>query len=93
MDADYLIAVASNSWLKWFCCPNCGNDFTISLDGHCVVCNEPLVLVKSHLAECSRLKGCHAELNSLIPWQAGSSFYYYSQWNRSTEPEIDVENS
>jgi len=45
MDEEFVLTLASQSWLKWFCCPHCGSDCTISRTGRCTECNEHLVLV------------------------------------------------
>ena len=47
MDAEFILALASQSWLKWFRCPHCYRDYTISKDGCCTECDEHLVLVRS----------------------------------------------
>ena len=92
MDAEFVLTLASQSWLKWFSCPHCDSDCTISKTGRCTECNEHLVFVRSEAVGCNILNGFSGKLNSLIPWQPGSSFYYHTQWNRFDSPIIDEVN-
>jgi hypothetical protein len=87
MDAEFVLNLASSSWLKWFCCPHCGSDYTISKNGRCTACDEHLVIVRSQEAGSDILN------DFLIPWQTGSSFYYHLQWNQLVRPIIEVNNS
>ena len=94
MDAEFFLTLASQSWLKWLSCPHCDSDCTISKTGRCTECNEHLVSVRSEVVGCNIINGFSGKLNSLIPWQTGSSFYYHVQWNQlTTSPIIDVHNS
>jgi len=93
MDAEFVLTLASQSWLKWFCCPHCGSDCPTSRDGRCAECNEELVLVRNKAVGSGVLDGFSGKLNSLIPMQAGSSYYYYNQWNRLINPIVEVDNS
>jgi hypothetical protein len=93
MDAEFVLTLASSSWLKWFCCPNCGSDYTISKNGRCNACDEHLVLVRNQGVRGDILDGFSGNLNFLIPWQTGSSFYYHLQWNQLVSPTIEVNNS
>ena len=94
MDEEFILTLASESWLKWFSCPHCGSDYTISKNGRCTECDEPLVLVRSRPVGCNNIRsGCPGNLNFLIPWQPGSSFYYHIQWNQLAVPMKEVLNS
>ena len=93
MDAEFVLTLASQSWLKWFCCPHCGSDHYTSRDGRCTECNEQLVLVRNQAVGCDILDGLTGERNFLIPWQTGSSFYYHNQWNPLVSPITEVVNS
>jgi len=93
MDEDFVLTLASSSWLKWFCWLNCGSDYTISKNGLCAVCNGHLVLVRSQSVGSDIVDGFSGNLNFLIPWQTGSSSYYHLQWNQSVIPTIAVDNS
>ena len=93
MDAEFLLTLASESWLKWFCCPHCGNDYTISKNGLCNECNEQLVLVKNSTAKSNIINGFSCKLNSIIPGQIGLSHYYHAQWNQLSIPVIELDHS
>ena len=93
MDEAFVLTLASQSWLKWFSCPQCGSDYTISKNGRCTECNEHLVLVRSQTIRCHIFDGCPGNLNFLIPLITGSSFYYYAQWNQLPNPSIEIHNS
>ena len=93
MDAEFVLTLASQSWLKWFSCSHCGSDYTISKNGRCTDCDEHLLLVRSRAVGCDILNGCPVNLNFLIPWQSGSSFYYHTQWNQLAVPIKDILNS
>ena len=93
MDAEFVLTLASQSWLKWFCCPHCGSDHSTSRDGRCTECNEQLVLVRNQAVGCDILNGLSGELKFLISWQTGSSFYYHNQWNPLASPITEVVNS
>ena len=93
MDAEFVLTLASQSWLKWFSCPHCGSDHPTSRNGRCTECDEQLVLVKNQAVGNDDLNGFSGKLNSLIPLQTGSSFYYHNQWNRLVNPIIERDNS
>ena len=93
MDAEFVLTLASQSWLKWFTCSLCGSEYLTSRNGRCTQCNEHLVLVRSQAVDSDVLDGLSGNLNSLIPLQTGSSFYYHVQWNRLIIPITDVVNS
>jgi uncharacterized protein with PIN domain len=93
MDGEFVLTLASQSWLKWFCCPHCGSNYTMSKTGRCTECNQLLVLVRSQAVGCDILDGISSKLSFLIPSQTGSSFYYHNQWNRLVSPMIEVDNS
>ena len=87
-----VLTLASQSWLKWFCCPHCGSDYTITKTGRCTECNDQLVIVRSQAVRCDILNGYSGKLNSLIPWQPGSSSYYHNQWNQLVNPILERDN-
>ena len=93
MDEAFVLTLASQSWLKWFSCPQCGSDYTISKNGRCTECDEPLVLVRSKPVACNIRSCCPGNLNFLIPWQPGPSFYYHNQWNQLPIPIKETHNS
>ena len=93
MNAEFVLTLASQSWLKWFSCPHCGSDHPTSRNGRCTECDEQLVLVKNQAVGNDVLNGLSGKLNSLIPLQTGSSFYYHNQWNRLANPITEVVNS
>jgi uncharacterized protein with PIN domain len=93
MDAEFVLTLASQSWLKWFSCPHCGSDHPTSRNGRCTECNEHMTLVRNEVIESDVLNDFSGKLNSLIPWQPGSSFYYHNQWNRLVNPIIEIDNS
>ena len=93
MDAELVLTLASSSWLKWFCCPKSGCDYTISKNGRCIACDEHLVIARSQWVGSNILDGFSGDLNFLVPWQTGSSLYYHLQWNQSVRPTIEVNNS
>jgi uncharacterized protein with PIN domain len=92
MDAEFVLTLASQSWLKWFSCPHCGSDCPTSKNGRCAQCDEPLVLVGSPAVDGDALDGISSKLNSLIPLRTGSSYYYHNQWNRLVNPIIERDN-
>ena len=93
MDAEFILTLASQSWLKWFRCSHCCRDYTISKDGCCTECDEPLMLVRCRPIKCDFFSVNPGNLNFLIPWQSGSSSYYYTQWNQLVVPMKEVLNS
>jgi hypothetical protein len=93
MDAEFVLTLASQSWLKWFSCPHCGSDYPTSKNGRCTQCDEHLVLVRSQEVRSDVLIGFSSKLDSLIPLRTGSSFYYHNQWNRLVNQIIEIEIS
>jgi uncharacterized protein with PIN domain len=86
MDAEFVLTLASQSWLKWFSCPHCGSDCPTSRNGRCTQCDAQLVLVRNQTVESDVLNGFSRKLDSLIPLRTGSSNYYHDQWNRLVNP-------
>ena len=93
MDEEFVLTLASQSWLKWFSCSHCGSDYTISKNGRCTDCDEPLLLVRSRPVKCNFFSVNPSNLNFLIPWQSGSYSYYYTQWNQLAVPLKEILNS
>ena len=96
MDEEFVLTLvltlASQSWLKWFCCPHCGSDYPTSRNGRCTQCDEQLVLAKNQAVGSDVIDGFSRRLNSLIPLQTGSSFYYHNQWNQLVNPILERDN-
>ena len=93
MDAEFVLTLASQSWLKWFYCPNCGSGYPTSINGRCAQCNEKLVLAGGQAVRNDILNDFPDCLISLIPWLIGSSTYYHTQWNKLASPIIEIDNS
>ena len=96
MNAEFIMILKSHKWLKWFCCPHCGSSFAISENGRCNACDEYLVLIKDRTFKFeSDIANdiMENDSNSLMPWELGSSFYYYSQWIQWDAPGIDIDIS
>jgi uncharacterized protein with PIN domain len=93
MDSRFILALKAHSWLKWFCCPHCGSNSTISKNGRCTICDEQLVLVREEVIK-NEIIDDIAENNSnfLMPWEPGPSFYYHVQWIQwaGTGIEVDI---
>jgi hypothetical protein len=93
MDAEFVLTLASQSWLKWFSCPHCDSYFTTSRDGRCTQCGEQLELVRSQAVGCNNINFSSYKLSSYIPWQKGSScYYYFDQWNELVNPIKKMDN-
>ena len=92
MDAEFVLTLASQSWLKWFSCPHCGSNYPTSRNGRCAQCDEHLVLVRNEAVGSDVLDGFSCNFDSLIPLQTGSSYYYYNQWNRLVNPIIEIDD-
>jgi hypothetical protein len=90
MDKNFILALKAHSWLKWFCCPHCGSNSTISKNGRCTICDERLVLVRDEIIESNDI--AENDSNLLMPWVAGPSFYYHVQWIQwaGTSIEVDI---
>jgi hypothetical protein len=91
MNPEFIIALTVQPWLKWFCCPHCGNNYAISKDGRCSFCDEDLVIVSDSVVESDILMECSSNLG--MPWVGGSSYYYHTQWTKWISNEIEFDNS
>jgi hypothetical protein len=94
MDSRFILALKAHSWLKWFCCPHCGSNSTISKNGRCNICDENLVLVRDEIIENDIVNDiAENDSNLLMPWEAGPSFYYHVQWDPMPYARIEVDIS
>jgi hypothetical protein len=96
MNAEFILNLKSHSWLKWFCCSNCGREFAISENGRCNVCDGYLVLKRDKTVEfesdvINNLVANNSD--SLMPWELGSSFYYHAQWIQWAGPRLEIDIS
>jgi hypothetical protein len=94
MDDRFILALKAQSWLKWFCCPHCGSNSAISKNGRCTICDDQLVLVRDGKFESDIIEEMTKNnLNILMPWIDGPSFYYHKQWESMPDIRIEVDIS